>query len=265
MSIEPEDVRKHLARQSGAGADKPAGPAAEQVAGGAPVTQRAAAVAAREEAIQTSISASYFGLRRGLAALAIALPILLWLGAGYDHLQGSISAYYHFTPVGEPRYGAGASRDIMVAILCAAGAALFFYKGYSRRENMALNIAGVASVLIAIAPMDWPSTPDRSLLSITHTAAAVIFFLAIAFVCLFCSRDTLALLNDEARKTWFRRIYRVLGILMIVLPLAVVAHDLLRQSTGKSYVTFTVEVVAIYVFAAFWLVKSREIALIQKL
>jgi len=267
MTIKPEDVRKHLETRNNS---------EEAVAGGAPASaeeslvQVAPAVeAAKENAILESISASYFGLRRGLAALAFALPILLWLGAGYDHLQGSISAYYHFfySAAGDLRYGGGAVRDVLVGILCAAGAALYFYKGYGWKENLALNIAGIAAILLALAPMDWPHTsPDqKSLLSFLHTGAAIVFFLAIAYVCLFCSGETLELMKeDDERRLRFKRAYTVLGTLMIVLPLTVVGLDYLMPDQAVSYVTFAIEVVAIYVFATFWVVKSREIAIIQR-
>ena len=272
MTIQPEDVRKHLATgRSGEEAKPGAVPAGRAGAGEPPPPDGPPTVAPgspKEEAILVSISASYFGLRRGLAVIALAMPILLWLRGGYDHLQGSISAYYHYfySPTGAQLYGGGAARDILVGILCAAGAALYFYKGYSWKENWALNIAGVAAILLAVAPMDWPSTEfaDKSVLSWIHSVAAVVFFLAIAFVCLFCSGETLALMKeDDARRLRFQRTYMVIGTLMIVLPLSVVAINFLMPSAGESYVTFAIEVVAIYVFAAFWLVKSKEITLIQ--
>ena len=260
MGIRPEDVRKHLeAKQGGAGLS--AAPALETAADGAAVE------AAKENAILENISASYFLLRGGLALLAFALPILLWLGGGWDHLQGSISAYYHYSAAGDLRYGAGTVRDVLVGILWAAGAFLFFYKGYSWKEDWALNIAGVAAVLLALFPMDWPSSDDAqpSLVSIVHSISAVLLFLAMAYVCLFQSGETLGLMKDEARQRLFKGFYTVLGTLMIVLPLTVVAlHYLLDSPTGNSSLTFSVEVAGIYVFSAFWLVKSREIAILER-
>lgn len=260
MDIRPEDVRKHLEAKQG-GADLPAA-SALAMASGAPAVETA-----KENAILKNISASYFLLRRGLAALAFALPILLWLWGGPDNLQGSISAYYHFSAAGDLRYGAGTARDILVGILWAAGAFLFFYKGYSWKEDWALNVAGVAAVCLALFPMDWPpsDTAQPSLVSIVHSISAVLLFLAMAYVCLFQTGDTLELMEDKARQLKFKRAYAVLGTLMIVLPLTVVAlHYLLPSPTGSSSLTFSVEVAGIYVFSAFWLVKSREIAILER-
>lgn len=260
MGIKPEDLRKHLAAQGRA--DESAAPPAEARALGA-----AAGPASREDSILKSISASYFVLRRGLAALAFALPILLWLGAGPENVQASISAYYHFSVPGGTEYGAGTMRDVMVGILWAVGAFLFFYKGYSWQENWALNVAGVAAVLIALLPGDWPPDPDSAstLTAIVHRVSAVLFFLAIAFVCLFRSGDTLNLMNDEALRRRFKRRYAVLGTLMVLIPLTVVALHFLRPVTANtSPWLLAIEVAGIYVFSIFWLVKSREIALLER-
>jgi hypothetical protein len=258
MAIKPEDVRKHLEEKQ----VLPAASALETAAAGA-----AAVEAAKQNETLEGITASYFLLRRGLAALAFAFPILLWLGAGPDHLQASISAYYHYAAGDGSDYGAGTMRDVFVGVLWAIGSFLFFYKGYSGKEDMALNLAGIAALLLALFPMDWPPNPAAQPTStaIVHSAGAVLFFLAIAYVCLFRSGDTLDLMKEEERRRRFKRVYIVLGTLMVVVPLTVVAlHFLLPGPADRSPVVFGIEVAGIYVFSAFWLVKSREIAIVER-
>jgi hypothetical protein len=211
-------------------------------------------------AILASISSSYFGLRRGLAAVAFLLPPVLWLGAG-GRLQGSISAYYHFAR-GHAAVGGGTMRDVFVGALWMIGSFLVFYRGYSRAEDRALNVAGLAAVAIALSPMDWPAGVAATLGGRIHGTSAVVFFLIIAYVALFRSGDTVSLLDAAARRR-FTAIYRVLGGLMVVLPLGAVALHLLLPNPD-SHVVWAVEVSGIYVFAAFWLVKSREIAQIER-
>jgi hypothetical protein len=267
MAIKPEDLREDLeAGRAGADADGASTRRAVATAGTAPISGNE-----REKLIKT-ISASYFLLRRGLAILALVFPIALWVGAGIDHLQPSISAYYHFQWIGGDRspYGSGEMRDVFVGVLWAIGTFLFFYKGYSRKEDIALDLAGVAAVLIALFPQDWPSGMN-SWVNQVHFTSAIVFFLAIAYVCLFRSNDTLRIITDEERRRWFKRLYALLGALMVVLPLGLFAlHllsdrlDVLPRRTDDSYIVLGLEVAAIWVFAAFWLVKSREIALIQK-
>jgi hypothetical protein len=231
------------------------------------VPRRAAAPLA-EAAVLKSVTASYFLLRRGLAALAFAFPVLLWLGAGYAHPQGSISAYYHYREVasGYSPYGSGAMRNVFVGVLWAIGSFLFFYRGYSRFEDRILDVAGIAAILVSLFPMDWPPAADsvRSWTATVHYASAVAFFLATAFVCIFLSGETLECLKDEAKKRRFRRVYRLLGMLMVATPASVVVLHLLLGARAQSLVVLFVEVAGIYVFAAYWAVKSREIALLER-
>ncbi len=219
----------------------------------------------RDDALSDSISASYFLLRRGLALLGFAFPIVLWLGAGPADVQTSISAYYHHDADGPLAYGMGTMRDVFVGVLWAIGTFLFFYKGYSRAEDWALDVAGLAAVLVALFPMDWPPAADtaRTVTAHVHYASAVTFFFAIAFVCLFLSGDTLKLMRDADRRRSFERTYRVLGALMIIVPLVVLLLHYLSRA-DRSLVVLLIEIAGIYVFSAFWLVKGREIAILER-
>jgi hypothetical protein len=241
MPFSPADVRDHLARAAALTTPSALPPPA----------------APGRDVLLASISASYFRLRRGLAAISFALPVVLWLGTGLHTPPGSISAYYYFAPghAGPP----GTMRDVFVGMLWAAGSFLVFYRGYSAAENWALNLAGAAAVAIAVSPMDWPADAAWSLHGRLHYAAATVFFLAIAYVCLARSDDTLTLL-PVAEQRGFRRLYRVLGTLMVAAPATVVA---VGRLVPNDLVLWAVEVAAIDVFAAFWLVKSREIARIE--
>jgi hypothetical protein len=261
MAIKPEDVRRHLEAKH-KGAEARAAPSLES----SPAGPASAVASARADDIFKNISASYFLLRRGLAALAFAFPILLWLGAGPDDVQASISAYYHFNAGQAPEFGAGTMRNVFVGVLWAIGAFLFFYKGYSWKEDWALNVAGLGAVLIALFPMDWPPDPGArpSIVAIVHQTSAVGFFLAIASVCLFLSGDTLKIMKDQHRRRKFKRVYVVLGAMMVLIPLGLVAlHFLMPVTADRSPVVLLVEVAAIYVFSAYWLVKSREIKILE--
>lgn len=226
-------------------------------------TAPAAAVAeAKESAVLASITASYFFLRRGLAILAIAFPFALWALAG---VQDSLSAYYHCSRSGcGPAAGDGAGRDVLVGVLWATATFLIFYKGYTRREDWALNLAGVAAAGVAFFPSDFPSIDGRSLIGKIHFTSGLVFFLAIAFVCLFCAGETLKELKDEAKARWFKRIYAGLGSAMVAVPLGVLALHFLMNRPDRSYYVIGIELAGLLVFAAFWLVKSKEIALIER-
>ena len=210
----------------------------------------------KSQDLRGHITATYFNLRIGLAVLAIALPFVLWIG-GYLRsdltLQGSMSAYYHA--------GDGAMRDVFVGVLMAVGAFLYLYKGFTSLENIALNLAGIFLVGVALFPMEWDCGEACRKFSL-HGTFAVLFFLSIAYVCVFRASDTLSLISDEATRKRYKSIYRLQGLGMIASPAIALALTWFLQagSEMKSWVFF-VEAVGVIVFGSYWITKSREIAL----
>ena len=106
-------------------------------------------------ALQRHILSTYNSLRFGMFVAAAAAPVamVLWgyvFGIGW---QDSISAYY-FAPLAEKHeYSFFPARALFVGILFALGSCLFLYKGFSKREDLALNFAGAFSVGVALCPM----------------------------------------------------------------------------------------------------------------
>jgi hypothetical protein len=80
----------------------------------------------------------------------------------------------------------------------------------------------------------------------------------------FRSGDTLRLLRDDGQAAAFRATYRLLGALMVLLPLTLWAVHALSPRREDPRVLFLVEAAGVYVFAAFWWVKSREIAALER-
>ena len=195
---------------------------------------------------------TYYGLRVGLAAIGFALPVLLVLVGGLLHhvwLKPSISEFY---------YVDGASflttRDVFVAGLFAAGLCLYLYKGFSNKENVALNAAGLFAALVATFPT--AETDDkRGVVSAIHGASAVLFFLSIAYVSVFRSSDTLRLLS-ETRRPRYRRAYMLTSAAMVVSPFTALALSFLLRPTDARI--FLVEAFGVWAFSAYWIVKTFE-------
>ena len=214
------------------------------------------------EDLDRTVNATYFLWRRWMAMLALAVPVVLWLGGAVFGTDGvlpnaSISDYY-FRP-------GGWVRDFFVAAMCAIGINLYFYQGYSQREDLALDLAGVCAALVGLSPTGAGDAADTSLPRLfgvpwLHQAAAVILFVTMAYVCVFESRCTVHLLQDTKAQGRYTATYRLLGVLMILVPLTVFLignpHD------GQSRWIFFVEAFGVWIFASYWLVKSREVATI---
>lgn len=143
------------------------------------------------------------------------------------------------------------------------------YRGYAPKgalplEDWALNVAGVAAVLVALFPLDGPSFEVFGRSVKWHFVFAVLFFLAIGYVCVFLHMITLQLLKDEALKARLHRIYQWLGTAMIVVPVAILLLHGFIESPEKDFRILLIEIGAIAVFAAYWLIKSYEISRIER-
>lgn len=238
--------------------------------------------------IAEQIQGTYFRLRFTVAIIGLLFPVILYFGGKMNHfgLRGSMSAYYWATqnaqcPCGDdPEHSgkckkieknsaeetsclalpavteAGSMRSYFVGFLFAVGAILFANKGYSRREDIFLNIAGVSAWVIALFPMPW--TGKLAPLYWVHGTAAIIFFLAIASVAAFCSHATVELINDSAQRKLYMRAYRFLAVLMIASP--IVAYILNAHILRKDNAIYWVELCGIWAFAAYWIVKGIEMS-----
>jgi hypothetical protein len=100
---------------------------------------------------------TYQVIRRTLGILGLSLPIVLYVGTRlFAHgcvLQPSISHYYYTN-----------MREIFVGVLCAFSLFLFTYKGYSRLDSWAANVAGFFCLGVAMFPTnllcDFPCQKD---------------------------------------------------------------------------------------------------------
>ena len=208
-----------------------------------------------DESLQRHVLSTYFGLRLGMGVIALLFPLLLCIGGGViagAELQGSLSAYYH-TPM----------RNAFVGGLFAIGSFLYLYKGFTSRENIALNVAGILSIGIAIFPMEGPEyAPITYTNPVLHGTCAILFFVAIAYVCIRRSGDTLHLVTDLTVRRRYKWTYWLLGVLMVALPSTAAlvlnfGHYVFETKTN--IFILGVEWAAVWVFAAYWIIKTIEL------
>lgn len=212
------------------------------------------------------IFATYISLRKGMAATGLLLPwiVLFWgylFGIG---LQPSISDYYWAapgTPIVDFQWSifldqAAPSRVWFVGLIFALAAFLYLYKGFSVKENIALNLAALLAVGVAIFPMCKPGATCGSFS--LHGLSAVLAFACLAYVVWFCARDTLPYLPKDAKPNaaHYKKIYAVLGLFMLGAP---VAAFLVNAIVGTTSYVFWVEVAGISAFGFFWWFKALEL------
>ena len=119
------------------------------------------------------------------------------------------------------------------------GSLLHVNQGHSRKEDWALNLAGLLAVGIALFPMRWDCYHHSFS---THGFCAISFFVCIAFVSAICSPDTLVLITDPQVRSRYQKTYIGLAIAMILSPIAAYAFNFITsqrsQSIGQSYLVF---------------------------
>jgi hypothetical membrane protein len=234
--------------------------------------------------IERQIKSTYFALRIGAAVIGFVFPLLLWGGgkmAGIT-LRDSMSAYYWATPgrpcpcsenndhscrisgsevdlkltpsakdkMNEP----GTMRNWFVGLLFAIGTLLYVNQGHSRKEDIVLSLAGLFAVGVALFPMPWDGFTNSFS---PHGFCAISFFLCIAFVSAFCSRDTLALIKDVKVRARYRNTYFSLAFAMAASPIAAYVFNLVTSQHSHVY---WAELFGIYSFAAYWCVKTKEMS-----
>jgi hypothetical protein len=209
----------------------------------------------RKRGRSSHLESSFITQRLGMAVLAAVFPVFFIVSsvAGRTEWQPSISAYYWTLDL---------ERNFFVGALCAMGVFLFLYKGYTLLEDLVLDLAGVCAVGIAFAAMvkDGDCGPGGFSL---HGVFAVVFFACIGFICIFMSRKSLEEEHDPERKAAYMRRYWMCAVVMAVAIVAALVLKMLPMEKTQAMCergwTFWCESFAVWAFAAFWYLKTREL------
>ncbi len=147
----------------------------------------------------------------------------------------------------------------VVGILFVLGVLLYLYKGFSDGENYLLNAAGLFALGIALFPMEWNCSGTCRSFTL-HGLWALLAFGCIAVVAIFLSKLTLKKLPLPVgqRKTYYDRLYNVTGASMICFPVAAFLTTLIIGDNARFI--FYAEWFGIWSFAAYWSIKSKELA-----
>jgi hypothetical protein len=208
-----------------------------------------------ENTLQKHVFSTYLTLRYGIAIIGALLPVLVYaVGAAKGvPLQNSISAYY-WAPDGQN----APSRNWFVGCLFVVAAFLYLYKGFSKAENFALNLAAILALGVAVFPMEWNCVTDCGKFSL-HGFCAVSMFACLVYVVWFRARDTLSLVPLDAKPSpdSYRKMYAAIGFVMLASPLTAFVFNSLI-GTQSTYIFF-IEAAGIWAFSLYWFTKSSEL------
>lgn len=192
----------------------------------------------------------YLTLRKLIGYIALGLPFSLMIGAAITQpgpLPASISDYF-YTSMGR----------VLVGALCAIGVFLTTYRGYGAGDFLAMKIMAVAAIGVAWCPT-IPANPSHSdnVVGIFHGIFAATMFVTMTVTCLFLfTRSSKAPSSRPKRKRQRNTVYRVCGILMAVLLIAI--YPLTHMAALVRYLPmFCLESAIIMTFGFAWSVKGQ--------
>jgi hypothetical protein len=202
---------------------------------------------------------SYLGIRQAIGLSGLLLPILLgpvgWLVFDID-IQNNMSSYYHTD-----------LRDVFVGTLSAMGIFLFCYRGHDWVENWTANIGCVAALGVALCPLNEKSDLllQNTLPGHLHTLSGGVFFLILAFYSLYhfpSSRPDKAEPEPHVQQRNF--VYRTSGVVILLTLLAMGTYLFVlpgdwRKACDDYNLLFWLEWIALWAFAAAWLIKGRTL------
>lgn len=204
---------------------------------------------------------SYLYLRRAIGLIGLALPPVLILGKillDGGGLQNSLSGYYY-----------SGMRDVLVGAMWAVGVFLFCYRGNRPIDDWVANITGLSAVGVALFPTSPAGGPnvsvsaDDKLLGYVHVACAGVFFLSLAYFCLFLfTRQDNE--NEGDRKPLRNKVYVACGITILVcIALIPVIAYLFDSETKALHPALWLESGAVLAFGVAWATKGKAIAILN--
>lgn len=215
---------------------------------------------------------SYLTIRKIIGVLGILIPFLMGIGGavfGGVDLLDTISNYYYTN-----------MQDMFGGILCAVALFLMTYKGYPsagkkglNADNIVTNIAGIGALGVAIFPMSLKSIIPmhigtfrliENVSDILHVASAAVFFLSIAFICLFLFTKTdKKKIGKEKRNR--NKVYMICGIVILASLAFILIYNLFLTGTALSQLRplFFLESAALVAFGFAWLVKGETLPMLR--
>jgi hypothetical protein len=203
---------------------------------------------------------SFILIRRTLGVLGISLPAVLYVGARlFAHgckLQPSISHYYYTN-----------MREVFVGVMWAFSLFLFTYKGYSRLDSWAANLAGLFCLGVAMFPTNflcgYPCQAkvvypvETQYHTIIHFTCATLFFLILAAISGFLFTKTNPDEEPTLPKKVRNRIYRVCAIVMALSLAMIGAGFFIFHMSDTNPLVFWCETAALLSFGISWLTKGE--------
>ena len=155
--------------------------------------------------------------------------------------------------------------DVFVGIIFVIGAFLFSYKGYTKLDNYAGDLACVFAIGVALCP----TTPDvdaslaDKIIGGAHLFFAVSLFLTLSYFSLCLFTRTNKGIEPTDRKKMRNIIYRACGYTILIMIALIALQLLLPEGMAlfdeRNKPVFWLETVIVVVFGISWLTKGEAL------
>lgn len=200
--------------------------------------------------IQERLARLYLDLRAGIGLVGITLPVVLFVGNGFEW-RTSISSYYYT-----------GMRDFLVGGLFAVGVFLLCYR-FERIDTVLSTVAGALAIGVAIFPTKPAgATGVDKLIGILHVVCAAGFLAILAVFCLFLFTKSDQPKEDRTPgKNKRNGVYVTYGvtILACMLAAALSATVVPEHINQVLHPIFWCETIATIAFGVAWFVKGDHI------
>lgn len=204
----------------------------------------------------------------GILGMALAILVRLTVGvvSDYWHPLPSISHYFYT-----------AAGPLFTGVMLQLGVFLIIYRGREKLDAVVSTIAGVAAILVALFPTNGLTTlcsdpaypycnsllPNNVLRNAVHYGSASIFFLSMAFMCLFIfTKSDVPPQLRTPQKRIRNKIYRICGGVIVGAIAGMLSNffGIISNETFYRYdLTYWLEFVAITGIGPAWLVKAEVV------
>jgi hypothetical protein len=217
--------------------------------------------------VDNAIVENYRKLRTRIGVIALAFPaVLIAVGLCWGiGVQPTLSNYY-FAQDTVGRVDLFPVRLWFCGILFVVGVFLYKYQGFSENENRWLSLAGLFALGVAVFPMSvagkneydfvlaWIGLSQLSL----HGICAVLAFGCIAVVIVWYADSTLSELK-KTKPAAYKRYKAAYFFIAAFMVLAIGVSIFLNYAYPGHFFILAAEALGIWAFAAYWLVKNREL------
>lgn len=207
-----------------------------------------------------NLSYSYLKLRKSVGYIGILLPFILLLGLATFNLfiENITDPKFHY-PESISHYYYSIMGGVFVGSLCAVALFMFYYSGYTKRDNITGHLAGFFALGVA-----WIPTTEVgvSVTGYMHYVSAALFFACLAYFSIKLFTKTKEGEEPSPEKLKRNKVYRACGWFMVFCLFSMAFYSFVLEKYLDIHIHYFIyvgETLSLLAFGVSWLTKGGAI------